>query len=334
MTLHLVYEKAHAPSTRIRLIQMAPYLEARGHPCRVVAYPAGARARRTFGAAIAPGDVVLVHRARPTPRELRWWRSLPARRIYDFDDAVMWGRRRGWRGVVARARRAAGFRRALACADGASCGNAFLAAQCGRLPTQIVPSAVALDVPLHTPRTRPSPFRVGWVGRASNLRYLHEIAPALVALARRLELEVVCVSDGRLTLPDCRVTNVRWTPEGEAAVVASFDAGIMPLSLDDPWSQGKCAYKLLQYMAAGVPAVGSDVGMNSELIAAGRNGLLARTVDDWTGALHELATDATLRARLGQAGRETAQEYGYAAVADRLAAFVSLVATAGSRASR
>src|SRR6266403_2150892 len=114
MALHLLYEKAHTASTRIRLVEMAPHLEARGIACRVVAYPRGARARR----------------------------ALPAPRIYDFDDAVMWGRRRGLRGAWTRRQRSAGFARALACADAATCGNSFLAAQCGDLPTAIVPSAV------------------------------------------------------------------------------------------------------------------------------------------------------------------------------------------------
>jgi len=333
MKLHLLYEKAHTASTRIRLVQMAPHLEARGIACRVVAYPRDARARSALRAEVTAGDVVLIHRARPTPREARFWRALPAPRIYDFDDAVMWGRHRGLRGAWTRQRRSAGFARALACADAATCGNPFLAAQCGNLPTEIVPSAVPLDVPRHTPRANAAPFRVGWVGRTTNLRYVREVGAALAELARRIPLEVVCVSDGELALPGCRVINVRWTREGEADAVASFDAGIMPLALDEPWSRGKCAYKLLQYMAAGVPAVGSDVGMNADLIEAGRNGLLARSARDWVDALAALAGDFALRTRLGRAGCETARDYGYPAVADRLAAFVSRVA-AGSSASR
>jgi glycosyltransferase involved in cell wall biosynthesis len=86
-------------------------------------------------------------------------------------------------------------------------------------------------------------------------------------------------------------------------------------------------------MAAGVPAVGSDVGMNADLIQHGRNGLLAGSARDWADALASLAADPALRARLGHAGRETAQGYGYSAIADRLAAFVSRVAL-GSSASR
>jgi hypothetical protein len=125
---------------------------------------------------------------------------------------------------------------------------------------------------------------------------------------------------------------VRWTAESEGEAVASFDVGIMPLAVDEEWSRGKCAYKLLQYMAAGVPAIGSDVGMNAELIASGSNGLLARTADDWTQGLLTLAADPELRVRLGRAGRETAQAYGYAAVADRLAELVAGVASAKSAA--
>jgi glycosyltransferase involved in cell wall biosynthesis len=333
MMLHLVYEKAHTASTRIRLVQMAPYLEARGIPCRVLAYPRSSGERGALRDSVAAGDVVLIHRARPTPREARFWRALPAARIYDFDDAVMWGRRRGLRGAWTRRRRSAGFQRALACADAATCGNPFLAQQCGDLPTAIVPSAVPLDVSQHVPRAVAEPFRVGWVGRTTNLRYVRDLGGAFAELARRIDLEVVCVSDGELVLPACKVVNLRWTQEGEAKAVASFDAGIMPLALDEPWSRGKCAYKLLQYMAAGVPAVGSDVGMNEDLIRSGENGLLARSPQDWVEALASLAGDAALRARIGSAGRETARDYGYPAVADRLAAFVSEVA-AGSKASR
>jgi glycosyltransferase involved in cell wall biosynthesis len=162
---------------------------------------------------------------------------------------------------------------------------------------------------------------------------VREIGDALAELARRLPLEVVSVSNGKLALPGCRVVDVPWTRDGEAQQIASFDVGIMPLTLDERWSHGKCAYKLLQYMAAGVPAVGSDVGMNAELIEPGRNGMLARSAPDWVTVLESLARDPALRERIGRAGRATATDYGYSTVADRLAAFVSRVAD-GSIAAR
>src|SRR5262245_57568596 len=95
MTLHLVYEKAHTASTRIRLTQMAPHLEARGFACRLLAYPRDDRARGELRDSLAPGDAVIIYRTQPTASETRYWRALPAPRIYDFDDAVMLGRHLG-----------------------------------------------------------------------------------------------------------------------------------------------------------------------------------------------------------------------------------------------
>jgi glycosyltransferase involved in cell wall biosynthesis len=333
VTLHLVYEKTHTASTRIRLTQMAPHLETRGFACRVLAYPRDPSARAALRDSLAPGDVVIIYRTHPERSDVPFWRALPAPRIYDFDDAVMVGRHGGLRGIWTRRRRQAGFARALAIASAATCGNAFLAAQCGALPTAVVPSAVPLDVPVHVPRADARPLRIGWVGKNTNLRYVRELGPALAELAQRVPLELVCVSNGELAVPGCTVVNEPWSREGEAALIATFDVGIMPLALDEPWSRGKCAYKLLQYMAAGVPAVGSDVGMNGELIESGRNGLLARTANDWVEALASLANDVALRERLGRAGRETARAYGYSPIADRLAEFVASVAS-GSSAAR
>jgi glycosyltransferase involved in cell wall biosynthesis len=76
----------------------------------------------------------------------------------------------------------------------------------------------------------------------------------------------------------------------------------MPLT-DDAWARGKCAFKLLQYMAAALPCVASPVGANTEAVIDGWNGLHARTVDEWECALESLITSPELRARFGANGR-------------------------------
>lgn len=336
--LHLVYHKADVPSTRIRLQQMIPFLEARNVRCRLVANPRTRDERVRRAREFDRGDVVLIHRVRPTREEASWWSSLPVVRIYDFDDAIMFGRVGGWAGWLQTRSRRAAFRRMQRICDGFLCGNAYLASQCsgGGRRVGVLPSPVPVSVPQHEVRTldeASDSFRIGWVGRASNLAYLRALEPALAAVARERQVVVVALSDGPLALSGTPVENIVWSETGEAAEIARFDAGIMPLDLDGPWVRGKCAYKLLQYMSAGVPAVGTRVGMNAELIRDGENGLLATDPHDWIAAILRLVDDRSLRTRLGAAGRSTVLAgFTYEVIADRLVAFLSQVVS-GNNAS-
>ncbi len=124
------------------------------------------------------------------------------------------------------------------------------------------------------------------------------------------------------------VTFLPWSEEAEIDCLHRFDVGIMPLA-DDSWSQGKCAYKLIQYMAVGLPVVASPIGMNRKVVTHGENGFLAATADEWLDALKRLADDPDLRRRMGEAGRLRAErDFALAPAAPRLIA--ALRAAAGS----
>ncbi len=81
-----------------------------------------------------------------------------------------------------------------------------------------------------------------------------------------------------------------------------MDVGLMPLP-SDSWSLGKCSFKMLQYMAAGLPVVVSPVGMNVEVLSMGDIGFPAVTQDDWFEALSSLYHDPSLAHRYGAMGR-------------------------------
>jgi glycosyltransferase involved in cell wall biosynthesis len=112
-----------------------------------------------------------------------------------------------------------------------------------------------------------------------------------------------------------------WSQASEASLLARFDVGVMPLP-DDPWTRGKCGYKLLQYFAAGVPAVASPVGINATLLSRG-GGFAAATPQQWRAALEQLRADRSARSDAARAGRRLAEsEYSYQRWAPELAAML------------
>jgi glycosyltransferase involved in cell wall biosynthesis len=113
-----------------------------------------------------------------------------------------------------------------------------------------------------------------------------------------------------------------WRLETENDELSQLGIGISPLP-DTPWERGKCAVKVLQYMACGIPVVASPVGVHNQIVCHGVNGFLAAREEDWVACLSELLADPKLRARLGQAGRDTVSkrftvEHAAAKVADVL----------------
>lgn len=103
--------------------------------------------------------------------------------------------------------------------------------------------------------------------------------------------------------------NIPWTERDEVSLIQSLDVGIMPLQ-DDPWTRGKCGYKLIQYMACGVPVVASPVGVNTQIVKHGVTGFLAETEQEWRDCVARLLSDAQLRQEMGMAGRRQIEE-GY-----------------------
>jgi glycosyltransferase involved in cell wall biosynthesis len=150
---------------------------------------------------------------------------------------------------------------------------------------------------------------MGWTGTSPNFPYLATIEPALeIALREIPGAALVVVADREPSLPRLAGRDVRfvpWSPTSEVEALASMDVGLMPLA-DDEWTRGKCSFKMLQYMAAGIAGVVSPVGMNREVLALGESGLAASGVDDWIEALRALAADPDRRARLGATGRAVA----------------------------
>ena len=271
-------------------------------------------------------DGVLLHR-----KTLTWWdgRCLGAARrlIYDFDDAVMFQARAPDRPHPGRMRR---FRRTMARADLVIAGNPFLADHAdmaGAAFAEILPTG--LDAGRFTPKEKydhRGGLRLVWIGSKSTLKQLQTLRPMLEALGRAAPGAALrIIADAGLEIPGLRVENMPWNLEDEARLLAECDIGIAPMP-DTPFTRGKCGFKVLQYMAAGLPVVTSPVGVNAEYVEPEATGLHARTPEEWVAAVGRLAGDSALRERMGRAGRRRAEEeFDFGVLQPR---FVKLIADA------
>ncbi|MCK6447316.1 MAG: glycosyltransferase family 4 protein [Planctomycetes bacterium] len=327
MKLHAIAKGLDIPSSRIRVHQMKPYLAARGIELVVHPFPKSFAEQRRLLDDLRDADVVLVHKELPTFFKGLWLRRIKKPLVFDFDDAIFL-RKRLRKGTYFSHHRLRRFRRMLSIYDAVIAGNEYLADACkeSELPRLVAPSPVPTDVPRMRTRAAHETPRIVWVGLGTNLLYVRQLAAPLAALARQADFTLVIVSNAELAasdVPGVRVENVAWTLDGQERELARCDVGIMPLELESPWSRGKCAYKLLQYMAAGLPVVASKVGMNTQVVEHGASGLLVENDAEWTAALARLLADPALGRRFGETGRARIErEFSYDRVADLWTGFL------------
>ncbi len=236
-------------------------------------------------------------------------------RILDVDDAL-------W--VLPRGRFAGAI--AARC-DRVVAGNAFLAEYFSQYCRSVVIVPTAVDTARFVPVFRPDDADrvvIGWSGGRAGLVALESIAPALtrlVTLRPQVVIRVLC--DARPALigvPPSQVQHVPWSAAVEAETIASFDIGVMPLE-DGVWERGKCSYKMLLYMACGVPAVVSPVGMNAEVLALGSVGRGATDPGSWLEHLLDFVDSPEKRKATGTRARQVIeQNFSLGAIVPRLAA--------------
>lgn len=317
--------RTDGPAFRHRLRSVFPWLEAQGHACVVELFE-----RRAYGWRLLrrrrelQGDhAVVLSKILLRGWEARLLARLTAVVVLDVDDAI-WLRRP--KSVGQRPRASAARRRMLAATSRAAslviAGNHAIARAVGASAArlEVIPTPVDTSVYVAPQPPADAPVIV-WIGRPENLVYLELVRPAIEAVRVRFPtLRVRVVSSSAPDWPGLEL--VPWTAAGEAEALSTATVGIMPLT-DDDWARHKCAFKLLQYMAAGLPCIASPVGMNRAVVRHGESGLLATTVDEWQQSLSTILSDAAAARAMGRAGRERVRrEFDTAVIAPRVAAAI------------
>lgn len=260
------------------------------------------RARRQF-------DVVWIEK-----EALSWWplrlelallRDVPY--VLDYDDAIFHNydqHSNAWVRYFL-GRRLDGLMADAALVVG---GNNYLvqrASDAGTNWVEIIPTVIDLErypAPIQPLAANINDPRIVWIGSPTTVHYLQEIREALQILSKRVPYVLRVIGGGAVDLPGVEVELIDWAEATEVESICICQVGIMPLT-DSAWERGKCGYKLIQYMACGLPVVASDVGVNSEIVRNGDNGFVVNTTDEWVRALSELLMTPALLAQMGSAGR-------------------------------
>lgn len=307
------------PSTRLRLREPARCWEETGATCRFLPIPSGPMERWGALRLAAGSDVVVLQKK----TSLNAWDLSQLRRanpklVYDFDDAVMFHEIE--HGEPLSGKHFGKFLRTVRSARHVVAGNGFLA----RFAADAGCDVTVLPTPVDPARYRPEAgaegrgrgFVVGWLGVSQNQKYLLPLRESFRALRERFPLLTVKIVSEKFPV-DLGVPMEKkiWRLEDEPADIASFDVGIMPLP-DNLWAWGKCGYKLIQYLASGVPVVASPVGLNLDIVRDGWNGYFASTQKDWEARLGTiLATPGAAREMGRQGTEDVAERYSLRAYA-------------------
>jgi glycosyltransferase involved in cell wall biosynthesis len=296
MRVLFVSKNRAGPTARYRVLPLIRRLQSEGAETAHIDETSGL-AKLSLLRRANDFDLVFVQR-----RLLPGWLLAAIRKpmVFDFDDAIFCRSN----GEISR-RRLRRFRRMVARADLVLAGNRYLAGRCEGGDAVVVPTAIDPDRYLAGPRAH-ADLVLAWVGSRSTGRYLQGHRGTLEQLGDAFPgICLKVVADFEFSLSNIRVDNIPWSNAAEVTALAEADIGIAPLP-DNQWTRGKCAFKLLQYMAASLPVVASPVGANGEVIVDGETGILADSPDEWCEAVGRLG-DRSLREQMGAAGRRRVQ---------------------------
>jgi glycosyltransferase involved in cell wall biosynthesis len=263
-------------------------------------------------------DGVLLHKKGLHLLDAQFLRKCARTLIFTYDDAVWVNHNR----PNSRSRsRFVPWRRSVSMADMVIVGSQYLA-RAGRAfspHVRVIPIGLAVgDYKSALPKPADRKVRLVWIGSKSTLTYLREIRAALEELGNRYpNLVLRQIGDTFFDLDSMPVEKLTWLAARRGEYLSACDIGLAPLP-DNPFTQGKCSFKVLEYAAAGLPVVASPVGTNSDYVLSGQTGFLASRHEEWIRDLGNLIQDESLRRRMGAAAQAHAAQYDVCVIGDQL----------------
>lgn len=337
--LFILPHPIEGPSSRFRIYQFLPYLQAHGVQVDVRPLVSSAQVQSLYQSGgtvkkLALTLLAAVNRCLDVVRACRydavyilreafpfgppWLEKALAlagkRLIFDFDDAI-WLPTAVHNNPLDRLRDWSKAAKLVARANQIVVGSQHLAdfaRQHCTDPARITIIPTVVDAQVYAKRQVPKNAEfvtIGWVGTPRGSRaFLEPLLPTIKEFAQQYpQVRWRFVGAEAFEVGNLPVEFVRWSLPDEVANIQSFDIGLMPLT-DDAFTRGKCGFKLIQYMHCAIPVVCSPVGANCDIVQQGVSGYFAVEPSQWTEALRSLIEQPQLRLNMGEQGRARALE--------------------------
>ena len=185
-------------------------------------------------------------------------------------------------------------------------GNSYLenyAIQSQAKKIVIIPTVI--DIERYLPKNdyfNNNIFTIGWIGTPKTIRYFKGNLEYIISDYKN-NFKIITIG-GKLEASNFLYEFIEWNENTEVDSIKKLDVGIMPLH-DFDFDKGKCAYKLIQFMACGIPVIASPVGVNSEIIQEGFNGFLVHEANDWKKHINYFIQNPDQIKILGEQARQT-----------------------------
>jgi glycosyltransferase involved in cell wall biosynthesis len=291
---------ANASSTRYRALQYFNLLNVSGYNPAHITISGGLFPLLNAIYHASHADIVILLR-KTFPAPFFWLlRHFSKKLIFDFDDAIF----TNTDGSYSKTRMTRFINTIKQC-DYVFAGNQYLCdvAKKFQYNTAIIPTS--LDTPKYfVPQTKNTDtFTLVWIGSHSTKRYIAGILPAIENVTKHIpNLELKIIADFELSSESLTIINVPWSEKTEVDEISSADVGLAPLPPDD-WTKGKCALKVLQYMAAGLPVITSPTSVNAYVIEDSKSGYHATNDNEWTESIFRAFKQKKVLKEMGAFGK-------------------------------
>ena len=323
MKLLVVTNNPNRASYRQRIGIYQETLAANGIECETAVLPSGSLARYKLFKKAADFDGVFLHKKCLNPIDAYTLKKYCRKLIFNYDDAIMYSDKKPNRVSLSHL---LPFRRTAKLADMIIVGSPYLAAQSRRLNSNVNVLPIGLNTDeyiVKKDQSKDGKIRLVWIGSESTLDYLRQIKPALEEIGKCFDNVILrIIGDTFFDLENMPVEKYLWSKDTRAHNLTTSDIGLGPLP-SNPFTEGKCSFKILEYSCAGLPVVASPVGTNSVFVRNGVTGFLAVDHKQWIDSLGKMIRDLQLRLEMGQAGVLRAKEFDIRIIGQRLVELLS-----------